>query len=326
MNEMIRLRIAASKFYKNFDNITIKDVSSGFPCDLIVESKNSSLKFGIEVTGSAPLRTKAFEHYINDLSRINFSDIQIPIIIAAVNEETEEVRVAPLLSVRLSTIRLYRNPSFQLLTEKTRDIIWDNISAMDKVIRMLNNSNLGVVKAINISIKREDQFTLKAITYYLRTFSDNYKMQSKEIVDEKTRFERILNGIPQNEYPEDILDCIIQRGLAQAYPTADIECNSSLLLFNTELDNLKRTIQTYGTKHDFIIQVEPNIDQLVANGVQMFTSYPIKIHIYPENRYTHNQWYDVSQIVTLEEDEWQLWNSVVPNILSTKRDISDIII
>ena len=55
---------------------------------------------------------------------------------------------------------------------------------------MYNNKNLGEIM-------------------YLRDFCPDYKMSSPTVRSEKAKWNLFINGIPQNEYPNDKLDDLI---------------------------------------------------------------------------------------------------------------------
>ena len=62
-----------------------------------------------------------------------------------------------------------------------------------------------VVKTIRLN---EDRRGIKcnAEMVYLRDFTPDYKMNPKPVESYLERFQRNLNGQPQDEYPHDLLD------------------------------------------------------------------------------------------------------------------------
>ena len=57
------------------------------------------------------------------------------------------------------------------------------------------------------------------------------------IINERERFERLFSGIPEEEYPSDILDQTIIEMVQQEFPNSSIE--SKLILFSSELCDLQ---------------------------------------------------------------------------------------
>lgn len=72
---------------------------------------------------------------------------------------------------------------------------------------------------------------------YLRKFNNNYRMSTPPILTEQERFNRMLSGTPENEYPQDDLDNLILDVVKKRYPEAKVQ--SSLLLFDVDLIDIR---------------------------------------------------------------------------------------
>ena len=72
---------------------------------------------------------------------------------------------------------------------------------------------------------------------YLRKFTQTYKMKTPPMLTEEERFNRLLTGTPENEYPADELDDYIFDAIRREYPMATLK--TKLLLFHTDLLNVR---------------------------------------------------------------------------------------
>ena len=113
----------------------------------------------------------------------------------------------------------------------------DVIKSMDQTIRLLSNQGLKIKKTINITCRGRHGIPCQGLIVYLRDFTDQYKMHQKVIINERERFERLFSGIPEEEYPSDILDQTIIEMVQQEFPNSSIE--SKLILFSSELCDLQ---------------------------------------------------------------------------------------
>ena len=86
---------------------------------------------------------------------------------------------------------------------------------------------------------------------YLRKFSECYKMQTPPVDNDIERIKRYMVGIPQEEYPNDELDDVIIKGLSAQLNVVHI--NSSLLIVNTDADDIMKYKNGHLQKVDLII-------------------------------------------------------------------------
>lgn len=91
-----------------------------------------------------------------------------------------------------------------------------------------------VIKTIELN----SSHFIEAEIIYMRQLSETYKMKPHKEYTAEERFNRILRGTPQNEYPNDELDEYILENIRDNYPSADIK--SKLLLFDVDLLNLRQ--------------------------------------------------------------------------------------
>lgn len=126
---------------------------------------------------------------------------------------------------------------------RNSNINWHKLT--DKNVKLLNvflHIKRGTTSSLPMDFVRvKKTITLnseqvpEAEIIYFRKFSSEYKMMQQYNTYED-RFNRLLYGIPQNEYPEDDLDKEILKEIRKTYPHATIK--SSLLLFDIELMDL----------------------------------------------------------------------------------------
>lgn len=147
-------------------------------------------------------------------------------------------------------------------------------------IKLLPLEDWNIVKTIEIEKKLFNGDIKFAEIVYLRKFTATYKMAFKEPPSEDDRFLRYLYGIPQDEYPNDILDKCILTAVRDQYPNAEIK--NSLMIFSTDLDELQRYREKTGNISIVIIEPEPDF-MLYHDGLPIIN---IPLQIYEEKSQT----------------------------------------
>lgn len=107
------------------------------------------------------------------------------------------------------------------------------LSAHRMHINSIPMEYVGVIKTI--SLNTHD--LVEADIIYWRKLTDTYKMTPNQPQDEQARFNRLLHGTPENEYPCDVLDSVIFQQVQSVYPEAKVR--SKLLLFDNDLLNFR---------------------------------------------------------------------------------------
>lgn len=276
-------QIAATILYRYFGDITIT-VSMQQHYDLLVTyNDGTELKFGVEVKSdkATPLH---FDRIINHISLLDFSEKsnRLPVILLVVNEETETAKVGFLVGWRFGKPQIYRDFELRNLNEKSSGLCLQLIKSMDDVIRVLSVDDINVLKTITFSRAVENGRKQQAQVMYLRKLSSEYRMKQKEVVTEKERFERLLKGTPEEEYPNDELDRLIFESINETYKNA--KPKSSILLLSTELEDLQyyKRFHCHHTK----LLVSPDLNNLpmvvmsMLDGLELFS---VDIDIFVEN-------------------------------------------
>jgi hypothetical protein len=310
IKEMRSYQIAAIILLRYIDGIEISE--SQYPYyDLLVTDKTTGLRFGIEVKFSSFERTQEYRSYIQTLSRINLNDEnnRIPILIMAVNESKETAKVGFVMGWRFDKAYIYEKPSFIEVTKENSEKILDIIKAMDQTIRLLSNQGLKIKKTINITCKGYHGIPCRGQIVYLRDFTDQYKMYQKVIINERERFERLFYGIPEEEYPSDILDQAIIEMVQQEFPNSSIK--SDLLLFSSELRDLQVLSQSKLSLVKFqiipdVLDLSPEIYELLGAT----SSIDFNLELFTVSRIDYTTFGNIKFSLSKSSEEWlEMYNN-----------------
>lgn len=295
MNQQIKeirtYQIAAIAILRNLHGCRIEQVQSQY-FDFLVTYEETSLVFGVEVKNSGFLRTKHFQDYLRTLEGINVTEREnrIPILLAAVNEEDESVKIGFLMAWQFGKAKIYRKPAMVDLNSSNADKILDFVKSMDETIRILSEHGMKVVKRIRVEHQEANGRLLFGMAEYLRDFTEDYRMHQKEVVDVRERMERLIKGTPQNEYPDDELDRVIFDKIQERFPGSSKI--SDLLLFSSELRDLQ--LLSRSKRRSFTFSIEPEIDgnnapfvaelmngvDIVRFSVDVFIDAPMDMHVF----------------------------------------------
>ena len=218
-------------------------------CDIVAHmADRPNMPFLVYVASSSFLQTNAYKEYLRrlEMAEINGDD-GLPIILMLVNENSESVMMSIILYWKYGRAFINSKPKFRTLSEDSIKWLTKCVEGLYNVISFLDNEDLRVIKQIDLN---DDRF-IDAHVIYLRNFTPTYKMKEKD--PEISDFERMLNGTPQNEYPNDILDDIILATIRKEYPNAEIK--SALYLFG--LDIVKMQEQKIYSLANSTIKVVP---------------------------------------------------------------------
>lgn len=261
MNQQIKeirtYQIAAIAVLRNLRGCRIEQVQSQY-FDFLVTFEETSLVFGVEVKNSGFIRTSHFQDYMRNLEGINISEREnrIPVLLAAVNEEDESVKIGFLLAWQYGKAKIYRKPAMVDLNPNNAEKILDLVKSMDETIRLLSEHGMKVVKRIKVEHENANGRLSFGDVVYLRDFTQKYRMHQKEVVNERERMEKMIHGTPQSEYPDDELDNAIFEKIRDRFPGS--RKRSDLMLFSTELRNLQ--LLSRSLYRSFTFSVEPELD------------------------------------------------------------------
>lgn len=287
-------QIAATILYRCFGNISIYTSHTGLVDMLVSYNDGTSLKFGVIVKKSVEVTNDEKEKLVQSIRNKVYQDerFHVPIIAMYVDEPAETAKVAFLVGWQFGEPRIYRNFDLRVLTPKTANLCLQIIKSMDEVIRLLSIDDLNVIKRICFS-KKIGGARKKGEILYLRKMTTSYRMNPKTIVDEKERFERLVKGSPENEYPKDALDDLVFQAVKEKYRDASV--HSSLLLYSTEL----KDIQLYKEMHCYhtSLVIMPRYSDIsseissMLDGLDLFST---ALDIYVEKGINENAFDDAS--------------------------------
>lgn len=201
---------------------------------------------------------------------------QLPVVVI-VSRDNGKYEFGVLIYWDYDRCYLNKNIKWRELNEKNVSWLEIQVRMQHQHIRVLDNQYIRVIKTIDLNTTDLHD----ASVIYLRKFHDNYWMKTPPIQTEEERFHRILNGTPEDEYPEDDIDIIIFEKIKSIYPLA--ECKSSLLLTDTDLakyrhlsDKIKDATQSIcitALRYD-------SFGMVIGQGEENF-SFPIEYYYYP---------------------------------------------
>ena len=294
-------QIACTILYRCFDNISIDKTPDWSLLDLLVRyNDGTDFKFGVIVKRAFDNLPDSIDRLVNMLNKVDYTQSvnQIPIVLLVVDEPTESAKIAFLVGWRFGKPRIYKNFELRNLNQKTADICLQIIKSMDDVIRILSVDDLNVLKKITFSKKLSDNRVQQAEILYLRKLSSTYRMNQKEVVEEKERFERLLKGTPEEEYPQDELDMLIFESVKKQFKNAKVR--SKLMLLSTELDDLQFYRDIHCVHTNLLVSPDltnlPEIALSMLDGLELFS---VGIDIFVENIFYQEAFDGVS----FEKDE-----------------------
>lgn len=317
------VQIAATLLYRYFGNISIESSLNPIYDLLVKYNDGTKLQFGVNVKSSTFVNSKTYEDLITGLARESFSNegSKVPVILLCVNESQETARFAFQIGWRYGRPRIYKDVELRTLNKANAEKCLEIIKSMDDVIRVLSANDMNVCKKISIS-KTFGQIHEHADILYLRRFSPNYKMRQKEIVTQKESFERLLHGIPEEEYPSDLLDETIFKAIQNSYP--DAECRSKTILLSTELKDL----QYYEGSHmsNVYVRIMPDISTIpqgllgILNGIEAIT---VQLQIFVMGLFNVEAFDNECYSVNMPFEGWMNSYMQIKEQMSSLHDISD---
>lgn len=324
--EVIFCRIVANLLYKRITGISI--TFSNLPhYDLVVEEKQSGLVFGVKVGMMDYPSTDMYREYLELLEKSQYvlKEERLPIILMCADKESENIRFGYQLTWERYRASVQTKVTLRDITPETWDEMVSNLKEMDRVIRVLDSEKISIIKRIAVEKKMQWGGIAHGEIIYLRRFTEHYKMQTKEVKTEQEQFHRMISGIPEDEYPNDILDEVILKGVDSIYPNP--RRISQVLLLNTELMDLKRNLVC--SKKAFNIRIEPEYSDLINyNGfIQSFRILEIPLTLYHEPiKIFDDTFSDEYPAVTAPVTEWIQNYGILEKLRNeTLRSVCDVV-
>lgn len=279
------VQVARTILYRCFGNVTIEEQTQKGLADFIVTFNNGTdLRFGVVLKTVGKLSEAVKTKWVEELQKADYNqDVnRMPIVLLVVDEQTESAKIAFLLGWRFGKPRIYKNFELRALNQKNADICLEIIKSMDEVIRLLEADNLQVLKRITFSKKLSGNRVQQAEVLYLKKLTASYRMNQKEVVDERERFERLLKGTPEEEFPQDELDEIIYEAIRKQFK--NVKVRSKLILVSTDIEDLQFYKGVHC--HETTLLVSPDLSGVptvalsMLDGLEMFS---VTLDVFVEN-------------------------------------------
>lgn len=298
-------QIAIVILYRYFGNIKVRKSNSPL-CDLIVEYQDgSNLRFGVNVKSSEYKRTESYKSMVDRLSKIDLQDERnrFPVVLMFVNENKETATISMQVGWRFGRPQIFSDFEQRQLNNENANLCLDIIKAMDEVIRMVSTDNIYFLKNISFEKISLDNRVQRASILYLRKASINYKMKVKEVVTEKERFNRLLSGTPEDEYPNDELDKEIFDSVNDSFK--NVKTITKVILFSTEIRDLQRYKQIYTYHTNLLIYPDlVSIPENLYGLIRGMESINIPVDLYVENSLYKDEFCNLSFTKTMPLNGW----------------------
>ena len=248
LDDVLLCRIVANLLFKKINGIGITLTDSPL-YDMIVEEKESNLFFGVKVGDMNYLNSSQYASYIETLKQKNYrvDEERFPIILMCVDKKTEKVKFGYQLTWQRFRATIQSRVTLRDITMENWHTMIENLKNMDEVIRVLSNDTIHVVKRIAVERRNSLGGRACADIIYLRKFTDLYKLRPKDVETEQEKYSRMINGISEAEYPNDMLDDVILECINQKFP--DSKKTTKILLLNIDLQDLKEEIKRSQKKY-----------------------------------------------------------------------------
>lgn len=316
-------QVAANILYRYCGGIIIEQQDDVL-YDFRVTIKDSNQSFLVEIKGSTFAQSASYVDYINMVERSNLiqEHYRKPLVLMLVNESKETASFGFVVTWNRGKATIYRKVSFTQFNQRNANILIDKIHAMDDTIRVLSKYGLNVLKKIRVSTLDSNNAEHVAYVLYTRDITEKYKMKEKNVTDEREKMQRLIFGIPEREYPSDLIDELIQQGLQQNYPKISLQ--TSVLFSTYDVNELQNYREHY--YHSANVVVAPDLTQLsdesknIFNGVTLIVI-PIELYFeLPEDRFFFR---DLVIQTHIEPQEWIEKYYEIQKSLATKHSIRD---
>lgn len=233
--------------------------------DLLITCPQVEMSFAAKVMPMAVSEDemKAYQAKIGNSMLLRGAP-KVPVVIIKVDEETGESALGIVLYFDYGTPTVEREIQFIPMDAGNNGRIIEELKIADKVVRYLDIANCKVIKTIFMPIKQQGREYMARLVY-ARDLSLSYSMVSHDEMTDNERFEYILKGINEDDYPRDGLDIGMLKAVKnQGYDNAEMK--SQLLLFSTELRDLRKIYDRPSTVVNFIVIPELSSCPALPNG------------------------------------------------------------
>ena len=200
-----------------------------FPIRYFAMTRNNAKPFYISIRQNVEISQNEINVFINSLYTLTNRQLigQAPLIVIV--PRRNELFFGILLYWDYDKCYNNQNIKWRPLNADTVRWLELQLQAHRQRIAQLPEDYLRIVKTISLNC----QELVEAEMIYLRKFSNIYHMSTPPILTEQERFNRLLTGTPEDEYPNDNLDKLLINHIRTQYPEATVK--SSILLFDVDL-------------------------------------------------------------------------------------------
>ncbi len=225
-NEMIRF---LNSWFENASHTEV-----GMPFQYQAYTRHLHCRFFVYYSEEPNLCGDAINELMNSLQQQvgQDEDMQSSLVMITPHDSTYQISI--LIYWEYNRCHFNTKRSVRPINQDT--ILWieAQIGARRMHINSLPLEWNGVIKTISLNTND----LVDSQIMYWRKITDIYKMMPGQHKDDTDRFNRLLQGTPENEYPNDILDMVIMQQIQSVYPEAEVR--SKLLLFDTDLLNFRQ--------------------------------------------------------------------------------------
>lgn len=275
------LQIAVADIKKYLSKSLIEQTASDSYFDLIVTLTDQEVAFGVMIVRSGYLKTNSYAEYLQRLKQ-HTTDLHLPIVLMSINEPQEEVRIGLQFSWQYRKPVVVSPVTLRISSEERWNYIIDVIRAtaseMYKV-GILHLDNCYIKKTIKLDVSDRTGKLHFAELVYLRKLSTGYRMSSPQERSPEEQYNVMLNGIPQSEYPSDVLDEAIFRAIYAEYQIQP--AYNEMMILTTELRDALRYREYY--KGNVTVSLAPKMDNLyevVSQLLGQFSIFNVEIDLF----------------------------------------------
>lgn len=204
--------------------------------DIIISDREGELKFVAKLFERGAYTPIRMTNFIRELSAVvrNQGVARIPMTAMVVDRRLGTIDFAMLVDWTYSMPLVCVDPNYIPLNNENKDRIYSKLLESDQEIRVLPVKSFRVVKTIRV-LQNNQWFEI----VYLRNFTPSYKMRKDQnLLTEDEKMDRMLHGVPEDDYPSDELDELIMSAFVKKY--SQVKLKTTSLLLNTELRDLRR--------------------------------------------------------------------------------------
>ena len=254
---------------KRFFGDSVIEPEDKMPFDYIIKAEGSTILCYVVIKGQDIEDDK----YLIDIAKRirDYATNEVPVVL--IKDIKGDLMVGLLCYWEYGRYMYNRDINWRPLDYETIDWLQVQLRAKRMNIRLLPDKFFRFIKTIRLNVT----MLTDAEIVYFRRVTEKYRMQPDTSITDIERFNRLLKGTPEEEFPKDELDELILKKVQEYYPSASIKTRS--MLCETELLDL-RLYKDKLCNRDFLTfkDVYGNISRIA-----------LECYYYPNFRYIRNK-------------------------------------